>query len=174
MHLDQSLPRLVMTVYHQCILYTGTLLWKESKVIVCCTVSLSVEAGPMDLWDSLDHFTIFFQPLYLFAACLASGRCVCSLKSTKAKQQSEIKCGQIHHQHYHWNSTSVGSEPSPIQHLLVTDMQLVTMWPLSYLGYCCCYNWNYHHCDLIPIIHYVIKVKQLSIIVCQAVQWDML
>ena len=41
-----------------------------SKVVIYYTVTLSPEASPMGLWDSLNRCTIFNQPPYSFAACL--------------------------------------------------------------------------------------------------------
>ena len=47
---------------------------EHASKVVYYTVTLSIEASPMGLWDSLNHFTIFTQPPYSFAACLASSR----------------------------------------------------------------------------------------------------
>ena len=44
-----------------------------SKVkVVYYTVALSTDVSPLGLWDSLNRFTVFTQPPYLFAACLVS------------------------------------------------------------------------------------------------------
>ena len=46
----------------------------QVTVVVYHTVTLSTEASPTDLPDSLNHFTIFTQPPHSFAACLAGCR----------------------------------------------------------------------------------------------------
>ena len=63
----------VVTIYlPPCISCCLYYLLIHSKV-VHSTVTLSIEASPMGLRDSLNRFTIFTQPPYSFAAWLATG-----------------------------------------------------------------------------------------------------
>ena len=56
-----------------CVLTETHVTWTTS-IVVYYTVTLSVEASSIGLWESLNCFAIFTQPPYSFAVCLVSDR----------------------------------------------------------------------------------------------------